>query len=202
MLLAEKGMIYNPNTLRWEGNENTLSRFELPPALGTPTPFHGEALSYMDKPMAPAGSPPRPALIAPMSAATNLQVNGHMVFDPHQMKWLKLKSGRDISGPLSPSATDEEEEDVFAGLDDLKETSPGIGAGAGGMASPMSMANAGVGEVHEEFDLGPQFIRLQREEEASWRKRCDAWFVNGEARVDDGQWRWSIRDIASPEPLV
>ncbi|QIX01670.1 hypothetical protein AMS68_007187 [Peltaster fructicola] len=199
---TEKGMIYNPNTLRWEGNENTLSRFELPPALETPTPrgTH-EGTSYMDRqPL--AGSPPRPALIAPMSAATNLQVNGHMVFDPHQMKWLKLKTGRDVSGPLSPSVTDEDE-DVFAGLDDLKETSPAVGAGSvAGMASPQSTAATGMGEVHEEFDLGPQFIRLQKEEEMTWRKRCEMWFPQGEARADDGRWRWSIRNIASPVPFA
>lgn len=192
-------MIYNPITLRWEGNENTLSRFELPSALETPTPLGPhEGTSYMDRPL--GGSPPRPALIAPMSAATNLQVNGHMVFDPQQMKWLKLKSGRDVSGPLSPSITDDEE-DVFAGLDDLKDTSPAVGTGSvGGLASPSSVAAAGVGEVHEEFDLGPQFIRLQKEEEMTWRKRCELWFPHGEARADDGRWRWSIRDIASPEP--
>lgn len=178
-------MVYNPDTMRWEGNENI--HFDLPPPLKTHTPM-GE------------GSPPRPALIAPMSAA-NLQVNGHMVFDPHQMKWLKLQPGRDASRPLSPSATDEEEEDVFAGLDDLKD-SPAIGTGSvGGMASPMSMANPGVGEVHEEFDLGPHFMRMQRDEEMNWRRRCEAWFPNGEARHDDGRWRWSIRDMASPQPF-
>lgn len=199
---AEKGMIYNPDTFRWEGNENTLA-FDLPSALKTPTPLGPrEPASYLDRAQPVAGSPPRPALIAPMSAATNLQVNGHMVFDPHQMKWLKLKTSRDISGPLSPSATDDEEEDVFAGLDDLKDTSAAVGPGSvAGLASPTSMANAGTGEVHEEFDLGPQFIRLQRDEELSWRKRCEAWFPSGEARLDDGRWRWSIRDMASPEPF-
>lgn len=189
-------MTYNPQTLRWEGNENTLSRFDVPPPLETPTPLGHAQTSYLDRPLAPpSASPPRPALIAPMSAATNLQVNGHMVFDPQQMKWLKLKSGaRDVSGPLSPSATDDEE-DVFAGLDDLRDASPA----AGGMASPVSMAAAaGVPDVREEFDLGPQFIRLQREEEMNWRRRCDVWFPDGEARPDDARWRWSIRDIASP----
>jgi len=127
-----------------------------------------------------------------------------MVFDPRQMKWLKLKDGqRDVSGPISPSVTDgEEEEDAFAGIDDLRdENTPAAGAGgstAAGMASPVSMAAAGTGEVHEEFDLGPNFIRHQREEEACWRKRCEGWFSrDGEPRVDDGGWRWSIRDMVS-----
>ena len=128
-----------------------------------------------------------------MSAATNLQVNGGMVFDPHKMKWLKLKRGRDVSGPISPSVTDEEE-DVFAGLDDLKESGPAMG-GASGMQSPVSMAAAGAGEVHEEFDLGPNFIRVQRDEEMTWRRRCGSWFPEGRPRVEDDSWRWAIKDV-------
>jgi hypothetical protein len=156
---------------------------------------------------APASSPPRhtPALIAPMKTAIGIQVNGGMVFDPRQMKWLKLKDGRDVSGPLSPSVTDnEEEEDAFAGIDDLKDENapmpPGPGS-IGGMASPVSAAAGGVGEVHEEFDLGPQFIRLQREEEAVWRRRCEHWFPfsGAEPRADNGQWRWTIRDMLTQQ---
>jgi len=124
------------------------------------------------------------------------------------MKWLKLKEGRDISGPISPSVTDggEDEEDAFAGIDDLKDENAlmpvgggiaggGGSVGAGGMASPVSMAAAGVGDVHEEFDLGPQFIRLQREEEGVWRRRCEGWFPFEEPRADDGRWRWAIREM-------
>lgn len=205
-------MIYNPLTLRWEGNENTLAHFDIPPPLETPTPTgYKPHTSYMDDHHAPIlqhkrsispgrqthSSPPRPALIAPMSAATNLQVNGGMVFDPHQMKWLKLKHGRDVSGPLSPSATDEEE-DPFAGLDDLKDTTspmPGGGGSVAGMQSPVSMAAAGVGDVHEEFDLGPNFIKLQKDEEARWRTRCELWFNDDEPRTDDARWRWAIREM-------
>ncbi|KAK4550466.1 hypothetical protein LTR36_000045 [Oleoguttula mirabilis] len=208
MAKTEKGMVYNPQTLRWEGNENTLAHFEIPPPLQTPTPTgHQAQTSYMDHlPDAPSSSPPRPALIAPMQTTHGVQVNGGMVFDPRQMKWLKLKDGRDISGQLSPSVTDgEDEDDAFAGIDDLKEEGspfPGVGGGragsvAGGMASPVSMAGAGGGEVHEEFDLGPQFIRVQRDEEAAWRRRCEGWFPSGGAapRVDDGRWRWAIREM-------
>ncbi|KAK1026849.1 hypothetical protein LTR33_017563 [Friedmanniomyces endolithicus] len=203
-----KGMKYNSHLQRWEGNENVLENFEIPPPMQTPTPTgqHGQTF-FMDRMShgAPSSSPPRPALIAPMSQATQgVQVNGGMVFDPRQMKWLKLKDGqRDVSGPISPSVTDgEEEEDAFAGIDDLRdENTPAAGAGgstAAGMASPVSMAAAGTGEVHEEFDLGPNFIRHQREEEACWRKRCEGWFSrDGEPRVDDGGWRWSIRDMVS-----
>ena len=196
-------MVYNPQTLRWEGNENTLAHFDMPPPLQTPTPTGNQnQTSYMDRhSAAPSSSPPRPALIAPMQATQGVQVNGGMVFDPRQMKWLKLNKSRDVSGPMSPSVTDgEDEDDAFAGIDDLKDEEsafPGVGGASGnGLASPVSMAAAGASDVHEEFDLGPQFIRLQRDEEAAWRRRCEAWFPgDGECRVDDGRWRWSIREM-------
>ena len=223
---AEKGMLYNPHTLRWEGNENTLHSFETP-TMQTPTPDERrhEPSSYMDNhhptlqrhfaPVAPVASPPRPALIAPMSAGglQGVQVNGGMVFDPRQMKWLKLKPhNRDFSGPRSPSITDggmdDEDEDAFAGIEDLPDENAAGGLG-GGMQSPVSLvladgtkaAAGGGGEVHEEFDLGPQFIRIQREEEAEWRRRVGGWFPESEGRLtmrgeEVGRgWEWAIRGI-------
>ncbi|KAK5111792.1 hypothetical protein LTR62_004712 [Meristemomyces frigidus] len=216
---AARGMTYNAQKQRWEGNENMLHNFEVefPPPLQTPTPTsHQPQTSYMDRhlPQAHSSSPPRPALIAPMSAAGvgGVQVNGGMVFDPRQMRWLKLKgdqrSHRDASGPISPSVTDGEgeEEDAFAGIDDLPDenflpaTNVNAGGSVAGMASPISMAAAGVGEVHEEFDLGPRFISTQREEEEIWRRRCEAWFLLGPvARADEGGWRWRIREMVGTE---
>lgn len=196
-------MVYNPQTLRWEGNENTLAQFDIPP-LETPTPTsHVPPTSYMDR-HGPSSSPSRPALIAhvPTGNGHNVQVQNGMVYDPQQMRWLKVKGGRDVSGQLSPSVTDgDDEEDAFAGIEDLKdENAGGFGsASMGGMASPASQAAPGVGEVHEEFDLGPRFIRIQQDEEAAWRRKCDAWFVNGEPRSDDGQWRRALREILPHE---
>ena len=202
-------MVYNPQTLRWEGNENTLQHFELPPPLETPTPTNNMETSYMDRPPGHSSSPSRPALIAPISAASaqGVQVNGGMVFDPRQMKWLKLKEGRDASGPISPSVTDAEEDDAFAGIDDLKDDfspAPPVGGGATvpSIASPVSVAPAGSSGMPEEFDLGPRFIDTQQNEEAIWRRRCAGWFMDGEPRIDDGRWRWGIRDMARLEGLV
>nr|POF11439.1 protein byr4 [Quercus suber] len=208
---TEKGMTYNPHTLRWEGNENTLTHFDMPPPLETPTPTgrHHERLSYLDHQAPLSSSPPRPALIAPMSGTAGVQVNGGMVFDPHQMKWLKFKAGRDVSGPLmSPSNTDGEEEDTFAGIEDLKDNEshlpvPLIGGSAMGTASPLSIAAdafrggpAAPAELPEEFDLGPRFIQVQRDEESVWRKRCEKWFsADGVSRLEDERWRWAIRDV-------
>lgn len=199
-------MIYNPQTLRWEGNENTLSQFDLPP-LETPTPSSNTQTSYMGhRRNASSTSPSRPALIAhvPTSSGSNIQVQNGMVYDPQQMKWLKVKGGRDVSGQMSPSVTDADEEDAFAGIEDLKdENTPAFGAGSvAGMGSPNSLApQNGAGEIHEEFDLGPRFIRIQKDEEAAWRRRCEAWFPNGEPRPDDGKWRRAIRDIVPQDGL-
>ncbi|GAB7365745.1 hypothetical protein MBLNU230_g7080t1 [Neophaeotheca triangularis] len=250
----------NENTLNLRGFDSYDAT--LVPPLPTPTPqssnpshLHHRDRDYLSRPKslnlpapsqphhqtssipAPAPSPPRPALIAPMNPSTggqNIQVNGGMVFDPRQMKWLKLnsKTGRDVSGgghalqrgPLSPSLTenDDEDEDPFAGLEDLKveEETAGAagggfggsmhaGGGGGGLGSPLSLpvdgsggvgnaGNAGGGEMHEEFDLGPAFITRQREEEAAWRKRCAGWFPEeGIKRVEDGGWRWAVRGLVA-----
>lgn len=200
-------MVYNPNTFRWEGNENTMSQFDIPP-LETPTPSHHRQTSSVDRRL--GGSPSRPALIAPIPTGNgpNVQVQNGMVYDPQQMKWLKVKGGRDVSGQLSPSVTDGDEEDAFAGIEDLKdENAPGpFAGGASGVTSPAPMGAHGGGEVvHEEFDLGPRFINLQQQEEEIWRNRCRAWFVpDGDkltARPDDGRWRWILRDMVPSDGL-
>jgi hypothetical protein len=189
--IVEKGMTFNPQTLRWEGNENSLAPFELGPLLPTPTPTAHDAqqTSYMTaRPLPP--SPPRPALITPLASDysnQNIKVVGGMVFDPRRMCWLKLRAGDSRNN--SPSVT-EDEEDPFAAIEDLKE---------GPTSAPNGAHPAGGDEwlVGEEFDLGPEFIRRQRDEEYTWRRRCEAWFpANGDCRRSDDSWRWAIRDIA------
>ena len=206
-------MVYNPHTLRWEGNENMLAQFDDAPMLQSPTPMsHRSQVPHVERTAASSTSPSRPGLIAhiPTGNTPNIQVQNGMVYDPQQMKWLKVRGGRHISGGrLSPSVTDggDDEEDAFAGIDDLKDeimAAPlGSASATGGLASPVSLApgSAGVGDVHEEFDLGPRFIQLQRDEELAWRRRCENWFVNDQSRPDDGQWRRAIRDIIPRDVL-
>lgn len=86
-------MKWNPNSLRWEGNDQALRDFDA--AVGTST---------------------RPALITHLtgssigspggSFASGARVVGNMIFDPHRMCWVST---------LPP---DEEEPDVFADLAD------------------------------------------------------------------------------------
>jgi hypothetical protein len=114
---------------------------------------------------APVPSPPRPALISQISVPRNVQYEGRMVFDPVKMTWLKAPRPANEIG--SPSEVDEEE-DPFAGLDDLKDNeSVAGGNGMGGAGTPNPDDPTFVGE---EFDVGPGFIRRQRDEEAIWRR--------------------------------
>ncbi|ETN42445.1 uncharacterized protein HMPREF1541_01600 [Cyphellophora europaea CBS 101466] len=128
---SEKGMRYNPSLYRWEGNENVLAPFDIPPPdfyarTGSPV-----SASMSERERKAHGSPvtnnskTNVALISNVGTTAGVQVVGGMVFDPSQMRWLKVKE----DGPSANHSQDnlgggvevEEEEDVFAGLDDLKE---------------------------------------------------------------------------------
>jgi hypothetical protein len=123
----------------------------------------------------PIPSPPRPALISQISKPREVQYEGRMVFDPVKMKW--LKAARQANDLGSPSELDDDDEDPFAGLDDLKDNESVAGSNAPG----------GVG-----------FVRRQRDEEAIWRRRVEGWVGGmrdtGEQR---GGWRWAIREFAA-----
>jgi len=210
-------MTFNALTHRWEGNENSLGVFDFPPPLPTPTPnshhHHQKTsssasyLSIHQSQAVPPPSPPRPALIAPMSVAStqNIQVVGGMVFDPVKMCWLKFKPSdhpKHEANLKSPSVTDnDDDEDPFAGIDDLKDVNSGANKRTPGGASGRGTGGVGGDEwlVGEEFDLGPEFIRRQKEEEMNWRRRCEAWFPSfGDEgpRFETQDWRWRIREIA------
>lgn len=212
----EKGMTYNPVLHRWEGNEGALARFSIPgvqeakrPRITShhshshshphiPTHHHTRSTPSFPTPAsAPnAGSPPRPALISHISSSRGVQVEKGMVFDPRKMCWLKLDPRN--TGPLSPAASIGEESDPFADIEDLKDEND-VGSGAGGYFSlpgGPSVAQTPMDSfVSEEFDLGPGFIRRQREEEDVWRRRVEGWV--GERRESLGDdWRWAIRDLS------
>ncbi|KAI8943849.1 hypothetical protein NX059_001821 [Plenodomus lindquistii] len=140
---------------------------------------------------APVPSPPRPALISQISVPRGVQYEGRMVFDPVKMTW--LKAPRPVNDPRSPSEVDEDE-DPFAGLDDLKDNESVVGGtAAGGTSTPNP------DEVGEEFDVGPGFIRRQREEESNWKRRVNGWMrgIGHNDGEQKGGWRWAIRDLAA-----
>lgn len=175
-------MHYNPTTFRWEGNENIVQDFDA----------------------APRSPKPAPALITNVGAMRNVQAVGGMVFDPHRMCWLRagsLESGAPCGG---------DEEDVFAGLDDLEEARAADSTAGGRTSGTVDElgshpigddASAGEssdeGPITEEFDVGPEFIRRQRAEEEKWRRKVDKWIGFDRGGSAGEQWRWIIRDLVA-----
>jgi hypothetical protein len=210
----EKGMQYNPLLFRWEGNENALAPFDVPdfhPRGGSPGADGGHPSP---------GTKANLALISNVgSSVSGIQVVGGMVFDPSQMRWLKLAENADGTTPglRGGSVQIEEEEDVFAGLEDLKEedetrsrsgTLQTLSGAAPGAQSRDSFGDPEAGHssgdewgVSEEFDVGPEFVRRQRSEEERWRRKVEKWLRHGpEMEAEEGPdgrggWRWAIREL-------
>ncbi|POS83210.1 hypothetical protein EPUL_005496, partial [Erysiphe pulchra] len=193
-----KGMYYNPYTYRWEGNESELSQFDLPSSPSTssiPSIAHREnRQNYREK----ETLTPRPALIQHVKSIHNVQVVGGMVFDPQRMCWLKISSQRrrDInsSDDLTNSidSFDDDEEDVFKDVPDLEDSRP-YDSSSGGLNNDSYREDFLVGE---EFDVGPEFIKRQREEEERWRRKVEKW-IQAEFDIDrnNSDWRWTIRNM-------
>ena len=172
-----KGMQWNPQTFRWEGNETALAPFFAP---GASSP----KLNNRTSPVSAAGPTGKPALIAKVGNVKGVQVVGGMVFDPQRMCWLKMEPsaggarGRSESG--APSfTTEDDDEDPFAGLDDLEDEIKGKGKSGGARDSAGGAAGAAGSDddwaVGEEFDVGPEFVRRQKAEEVKWRRRLEGW---------------------------
>ncbi|KAJ4289555.1 hypothetical protein N0V90_010884 [Kalmusia sp. IMI 367209] len=223
-----KSMVYNPTMQRWEGNEEALAPFTHPngssatldlttvstPTFAPPNNAFGHphershsishtALSQIQQKNVssravkvaprPAPSPPRPALISQKTMPRSVQYEGRMVFDPVKMTW--LKAPRVSDDPRSPSVDMDDEEDPFAGLEDLKDNESVAGPGGSGHGTPGVEDPSFVGE---EFDLGPSFIRRQREEETIWRRKTEAWVGTMRDNGDHKHgWRWAIRSFAT-----
>ncbi|KAK4120812.1 hypothetical protein N657DRAFT_624402 [Parathielavia appendiculata] len=182
-----KGMWYNPETFRWEGNDNALSAFDVPASSPSTTSVPQHAVRERET------ATPRPALITNIGATKGVQVVGGMVFDPQNMCWLKLapQTRSERSDTLDGFNAMDDEEDVFKDIPDLEERTMASSDGGNVRVSDVNHE----WPVGEEFDVGPEFVRRQREEEERWRKKCHVW-IN--SQVDRGNaWKWAIRDIVS-----
>lgn len=200
---SHKGMFWNPTLFCWEGNENALAPFDIP------APSLQPSLMSLNSPVSPnAGK--APALITNVGASKGVQVNGGMVFDPSQMRWLKVGRGgmaRSDSNPISPD-TAEDDEDPFAGFDDLEDgpikSSKGMEARHDSFGASVTSDGARKNVmdedeeqlVGEEFDVGPDFVRRQRVEEERWRSKVAGWVGEGLVRDEGEAWKWAIRDKA------
>ncbi|KAG6015800.1 hypothetical protein E4U54_002968 [Claviceps lovelessii] len=212
------GMYYNADTFQWEGNENALRAFDAP--LATPTSATALATAAAAAAAAAAATAtamtanhyqtrdkdmvtPRPALITNISATKGVQVVSGMVFDPQNMCWLKLGRHGKARSEATTDTMDgfdalDDEDDVFKDIPDLddnnttEEERRGEG-GASGRGRISDVKDDWL--VGEEFDVGPEFVRRQREEEDRWRKKCEKWVGRGPRDLD--MWRWTIRDLVS-----
>lgn len=180
IIVAVKGMRYNPTLYKWEGNENATIGFD-GPAASTPVK-------------------PSPALISNVGGTSGTQIVGRMVFDPHRMCWLKLSS------PFSKNKAASDEEDVFAGLDDLVDRprkatiTPAAKSSIHDTDSYTPNTDDKSGEssddwpITEEFDVGPEFIKRQRNEEEKWRRKVNKWVSDDRNKLGD-EWRFAIRRL-------
>lgn len=185
--IAVNGMYYNADTFRWEGNENVLNAFDA--SVSTPSPASISYPASREKDLAT----PRPALITNISATKGVQVVNGMVFDPQSMSWLKLGSqngAKSESGDVLENFNALDDEDVFKDIPDLDD---GAKDDIGGHGRVSDINDEWL--VGEEFDVGPEFIRRQREEEDRWRKKCSKW--TGRGQRDRETWRWTIRELVS-----
>ncbi|KAK9449359.1 uncharacterized protein V1518DRAFT_373387 [Limtongia smithiae] len=160
---TEKGMRYNPETFKWEGNESATLEFDAIASL----------------------TPPRPSLITNQQSTKGVQVVGGMVFDPVRMCWFKASDVINADAGAVEDE-DEDEEDPFAGFEDFGDDDafPSSSGGAGGFntaARTSGNARSDAGNVYgefvvgEEFDVGPAFVRKQMEEEDRWRRKVQGW---------------------------
>ncbi|KAK4190252.1 putative cytokinesis inhibitor byr4 [Podospora australis] len=183
-----QGMWYNPDTFRWEGNDNALRAFD-PPAS---SPSTASVPQYLIRER--ENATPRPALITNIGATKGVQVVGGMVFDPQAMCWLKIgpqSSHADSNDPMDGFDALDDEDDVFKDIPDLEERTMASSDGGNGRSNDIKDDWL----VGEEFDVGPEFVRRQREEEDRWRKKCNSWISN---QADRGEnWKWAIRDIVN-----
>ncbi|KAK5938021.1 hypothetical protein PMZ80_009610 [Knufia obscura] len=215
----EKGMFYNPDLCRWEGNDTALTPFDVPDFLPR-QPSPGEArhpnikaggTAGMSSPANASSSKPNLALIMNVGGSSGVQLVNGMVFDPRQMKWLKVAHGERGESIRSGAGSVqlEEEEDVFAGLEDLKEESENMSSMHDGPrdrsvsathdnpdpfttepeqiplpddddAAQASGHSSDEWGVAEEFDVGPDFVRRQRSEEERWRRKVEKWLRSDE----------------------
>lgn len=177
------GMTYNPDTCKWEGNETALNAFDVQ-QVSTPTAGSTSPNMTRDK---ESMTTPRPYLITNMGASNGIKREGNMVFDPVHFRWIEAPGSND--DPLAGfDALDDE--DPFKDIPDLEDKEPDT-SGESGQARASDVGSEWL--VGEEFDVGPEFIRRQREEEERWRKKCERW-INTAGRDNDA-WRWALRDI-------
>ncbi|KAL7624426.1 hypothetical protein AAE478_005990 [Parahypoxylon ruwenzoriense] len=177
------GMRYNPATFRWEGNDNALRAFDAP----APSPTTASLPPHVSRDR--EGSTSRPVLITNMTATKGVKRVGDMVFDPQKMCWLKADSSTLPSDDPMEGFNAIDDDDPFKDIPDLDEKDKDSVSGCHGRGSDLRDDWL----VGEEFDVGPEFIRRQHEEESRWRRKCENWSGAGNRNRTD--LRWALRKM-------
>jgi hypothetical protein len=166
-------------------------------------PISSRAVNVGSGPRGPPSPPRAPALISNISTTRGVQIERGMLYDPQKLTWIKLgrTSLGGVTDPRFPSVDMDDEEDPFAGIEDIKDDENKTNTSAAGQAgfSSSGLDTTPFTEpsfIGEEFDLGPSFIRRQREEENVWRRRVQGWVGNLRDSSDES-WRWAVREFAT-----
>ncbi|KAI2473333.1 hypothetical protein F4781DRAFT_188460 [Annulohypoxylon bovei var. microspora] len=186
-MVVVNGMTYNPTTFRWEGNDNVLNAFDVPASSPSAASLPPHATRDRE------GSTSRPLLITNMTATKGVKRVGDMIFDPQLMCWLKADTTPSQSND-STNAMDDD--DPFKDIPDLEEKDKNSASGGQGRGSDDDWL------VGEEFDVGPEFIRRQHDEEGRWRRKLgpfqrDDSHQNPTKNQDESREarRWALRNI-------
>ncbi|KAI1388385.1 uncharacterized protein F4822DRAFT_437314 [Hypoxylon trugodes] len=177
------GMTYNPATFRWEGNDNVLNAFDVP----TSSPITASLPPHVTRER--EGSTSRPVLITNMTATKGVKRVGDMVFDPQNMCWLKADTTTPTTSDPMEGFNTLDDDDPFKDIPDLDEKDKDSISGGHGRGSDIRDDWL----VGEEFDVGPEFIRRQHEEETRWRRKCGPWNTTGTHNRTD--LRWALRNM-------
>ncbi len=174
-------MKFNPDTLKWEGNESELQKFD----------------SITTK---------NPGLISFMSHK-GVKIVGKMVFDPEVLCWINMDEA-ESSDPFE--GLDDLDVDTSASLNRIPMSSSKISTGqlqnssvSSGLLSwtnpivPTKRAHKvsteGEFQVGNEFQLSKEYLATLKHEELRWDRKVKNWFIPGETY--NRQYIREIRDL-------
>lgn len=202
---VHNGMKWNPSLYSWQGNEeefdqlewNTDNHTQAPFANGPPPLAAGVSASQTSPGSQANAAKVTPALICnPSGASKAAHIVGGMVFDPERMCWLAARR--------QDSACQDDDEDPFAGIEDLVERQFGVATpsfrsvSSSTWTTEKALAELRAGDddlpvVSEAFDVGPAFVARCRSEDAKCVQKVAAW-VRVEGREEVGRnWCHEIR---------
>ena len=197
------GMKWNPSLYSWQGNEDEFDQLEWNTDTHSQAPFADgppPLAAGISAPQRSPGSPANatkvtPALICnPSGASKAAHIVGGMVFDPEQMCWLATRK----------DSQDDDEDDPFAGIEDLVETQfkaakpsfRSVSSSSWNTEKALAELRAcddDLPVVAESFDVGPAFVARCRAEDAKCVQKVSSWLFGVERGAVERNGKWEIR---------